>query len=321
LQRLGADVTGYALPPSTDPSLFQVANVASGMKSVLADIRDLPRLTQEIVKSDPEVVFHLAAQPLVRASYMDPVETYSTNVLGTVNLFEAVRACSSVRAVVNITSDKAYENREWVWGYRETDPMGGYDPYSSSKGCAELVTAAYRRSFNLPLASARAGNVIGGGDWSADRIVPDLWRAQRSGVPVALRYPQATRPWQHVLEPVAGYLDYAEALAAGSVPVRALNFGPPEENPVPVRAVAEAFQKAYGAPDAKGWTLAPGEHPKEAPTLAIDARLAASMLPWKPRLPAAEAIEWTARWYVAFDQSQDIRAFTEGQIAQFEDRR
>ncbi len=313
LQRLGADVTGYSLPPSTDPSLFHVANVASGMRSVLGDIRDLPRLTQEIAKADPEVVFHLAAQPLVRASYVDPVETYSTNVLGTVNLFEAVRACSAIRAVINITSDKAYENREWVWGYRETDPMGGYDPYSSSKGCAELVTAAYRRSFNLPLASARAGNVIGGGDWSADRLVPDILAALAHGQSIKIRNPQATRPWQHVLEPIRGYLGLAERLFEDRTAfAEGWNFGPDDESCQPVSVVVGESVRSWGG--GASWQSQAGEHPHEAGFLKLDSSKARARLGWSAKMGLHEAIRATIDWHRAWLAGSDMRSFTLLQI-------
>src|SRR3989338_6942999 len=219
LQSLGAEVTGFALTPPTNPSLFEVANVAGGMKSIIGDIRDLDALERAMKESNPEIVIHMAAQPLVRYSYVNPVETYATNVMGTVHLFEAVRKAGSVKAVVNITTDKCYENREWEWGYRENEPMGGYDPYSNSKGCAELVTSAYRLSFFNPvdyskhgvaLASVRAGNVIGGGDWAQDRLIPDIISAFSEGRPVVIRNPHAVRPWQHVLEPLRGYVTLAE---------------------------------------------------------------------------------------------------------------
>jgi CDP-glucose 4,6-dehydratase len=215
LQSMGAQVVGYALAPLTNPNLFEVANIGNGMTSIIGDIRDLDLVQAVFADHKPEIVFHMAAQPLVRYSYQNPVDTYSTNVMGTVNVLEAVRNTPGVKSVVNITTDKCYENREWVWGYRENEPMGGYDPYSNSKGCAELVTAAYRNSYFHPdkykehgvaLASARAGNVIGGGDWAEDRLIPDIMRAITQGRPVNIRNPHATRPWQHVLEPLSGYL-------------------------------------------------------------------------------------------------------------------
>lgn len=324
LTRMGAEVTGFALAPETDPNLSVLLGIAANPRSVIGDIRAGAALAAVVARARPQVVLHMAAQALVRRSYTAPLDTFDVNVTGTLRVLEALRGSPGLEATIIVTSDKVYENDGTGRFFTEADRLGGSDPYSASKAACEIATASFARSFGRelggPVATARAGNVIGGGDWSADRIVPDLWRAHRAGLPVALRYPEATRPWQHVLEPVAGYLEYAEALAEGRITVRALNFGPPEENPVPVRAVAEAFQAAYGAPEARGWTQAPGEHPKEAPTLAIDARLAASLLPWRPRLPAAEAIQWTARWYAAFDRGEAMRPFTEAQIAAFEDR-
>ena len=231
LQTMGAKVTGFALAPPTSPSLFEAARVADGMTSIIGDIRDAAALKDALVAADSEIVLHMAAQPLVRASYDDPVGTYATNVMGTVHLLEAVRAAASVRACVVVTTDKCYENREWAWGYREDEPMGGFDPYSNSKGCSELVTSAYRRSFfqhsGIALGSARAGNVIGGGDWAADRLVPDILRAFEQNKPVVIRNPNATRPWQHVLEPLSGYLVLAERLYNdGQAFAEGWNFGP-----------------------------------------------------------------------------------------------
>lgn len=315
LQRLGAEVTGYALPPSTTPSLFSVANVAAEMNSVLGDIRDLDALKRVLEQSRPEIVFHMAAQPLVRASYADPIETYSTNVLGTVNLFEAIRAQGSVKAVVNVTSDKAYENREWVWGYRETDPMGGYDPYSSSKGCAELVTAAYRRSFGLPVASVRAGNVIGGGDWSPDRLVPDVLAALAANRPIEIRNPAATRPWQHVLEPLRGYLAVAERVFddAGRYG-EAWNFGPDDASCQPVSVVVEESVKAWGLESA--WRSQAGVHPHEAGYLKLDSSKARAELGWAPKLTLPASIRLTTDWYRAWLSGADMRSFTLLQIDQ-----
>lgn len=316
LQRLGASVTGYALPPSTTPSFFSVANVAADMNSVLGDIRDLHALQQALEQSQAEIVFHMAAQPLVRASYANPIETYSTNVLGTVNLFEASRSQGSVRAVVNVTSDKAYENREWLWGYRETDPMGGYDPYSSSKGCAELVTAAYRRSFGLAVASVRAGNVIGGGDWSSDRLVPDVLAALASNRPIEIRNPVATRPWQHVLEPLRGYLTVAERLFGE--PARfaeGWNFGPEDASCQPVSVIVEEFVKAWG--QEASWRTQAGEHPHEASYLKLDSSKARAELGWVPKLSLQASIRLTTDWYRAWLSGADMRSFTFLQIEQY----
>ena len=240
LQSMGAPVVGYALAPPTNPSLFEVAEVGRGMTSVIGDIRDLEHLCAVFAEHKPEIVIHMAAQPLVRYSYIEPVETYSTNVMGTVNLLEAVRGTDSVKAVVNVTSDKCYENREWVWNYRENEAMGGYDPYSNSKGCAELVTAAYRNSYfhsekykehGVALASGRAGNVIGGGDWAGDRLIPDIMRAITQNLAVNIRNPHAIRPWQHVLEPLSGYLMLAQKLyEEGAAYAEGWNFGPSDED-------------------------------------------------------------------------------------------
>lgn len=315
LQRLGAEVAGYALVPSTKPSMFLAANVESGMRSVIGDIRDLVSLQRALTESRAEVVFHMAAQPLVRQSYRDPVETYSTNVLGTVNLFEAVRTLGTVQAVINVTSDKAYENREWVWGYRETDPMGGYDPYSSSKGCSELIAAAYRRSFKLPLASVRAGNVIGGGDWSPDRLVPDVLAALAARRTVEIRNPSATRPWQHVLEPLRGYLTVAERVFAD--PERyseGWNFGPDDSSCQPVSAVVQECVQAWGG-EAK-WLAQSGEHPHEAGFLKLDSSKARSLLAWSPRLSLRESVRATVEWRRAWIGGADMRSFTLLQIDQ-----
>ena len=257
LQSMGAEVSGYALPPSTNPSLFEKASVSRGMASShLADIRDLDILKSALQETHPEIVFHLAAQPLVRHSYANPVETYATNVMGTVHLLEAIRTTAGVRAVVNITTDKCYENREWVWGYRENDPLGGHDPYSSSKGCSELVTSAYRNSFfdakgysrhGVALASARAGNVIGGGDWAMDRLVPDMIRAFSKGEAVVIRSPHAIRPWQHVLEPLWGYLTLAERLwEQGPAFAESWNFGPYDGDAKPVQWIFQRLVEQCG---------------------------------------------------------------------------
>ncbi len=256
LQSMDAQVVGYALAPPTNPSLFEVAEVAKGMTSIIGDIRDLEHLRRVFAEHKPEIVIHMAAQPLVRYSYIEPVETYSTNVMGTVNLLEAVRSTGSVKAVVNVTSDKCYENREWVWGYRENEAMGGYDPYSNSKGCAELVTSAYRNSYFHPekygthgvaIASGRAGNVIGGGDWAGDRLIPDIVRAIMQGKPVNIRSPHAIRPWQHVLEPLSGYLVLAQKLyEEGAAYAEGWNFGPNDEDAKPVQWIVEKLTQGLG---------------------------------------------------------------------------
>jgi CDP-glucose 4,6-dehydratase len=325
LQQLGAQVTGYALAPPTNPSLFEVAQVAQGMKSVIGDIRDGAMLTNAMRLAAPDIVIHMAAQPLVRRSYVDPVETYSTNVMGTVNLLEAVRRISSVRAVVNVTTDKCYENKEWVWGYRESEPMGGFDPYSSSKGCAELVTAAYRNSFfnsskysehKVALAAARSGNVIGGGDWAADRLVPDILRAIEAGQSVNIRNPHATRPWQHVLEPLSGYLALAEKLyLQGPAFAEAFNFGPAEEDAKPVQWIVEQVTQRWG--EGAAWHLDGGTHPHEAHYLKLDCSKARAALNWRPRWHLDQALHVIIVWYKAYSahqSSQDMRTLCIQQI-------
>jgi CDP-glucose 4,6-dehydratase len=321
---MGAVVSGFALNPPTQPNLFEQAMVGIGMTSIIGDIRDLEHLRITLADCQPEVVFHLAAQPLVCHSYQDPVETYSTNVMGTVHLFEAVRQASGVRVVVNVTSDKCYENREWVWGYRENEPMGGNDPYSSSKGCAELVTAAWRTSFFPPedfarhgvaLASARAGNVIGGGDWAPDRLVPDAIMAWHRRERVTLRSPAAIRPWQHVLEPLRGYLQLAERLYAdGPTMGGGWNFGPREEDARPVAWLVERLAALWGADVA--WTQAEGMQPQEAQTLKLDIAKSRAQLGWTPQWELDRALAETALWYRVWDQGGDLRAITLSQIAE-----
>jgi CDP-glucose 4,6-dehydratase len=313
LKALDADVTGYALAPSTSPSLFETARVGEGLRSVIGDIRDLAHLKKIFAEARPEILIHMAAQPLVRASYVDPVETYSTNVQGTVNVFEAARGTPTLRAIVNVTSDKAYENREWAWGYRETDPMGGHDPYSSSKGCAELVAAAYRRSFKLPLASARAGNVIGGGDWSADRLVPDILKALAAGQPVEIRNPAAIRPWQHVLEPLRGYLLLAERVHEHPTEfAEGWNFGPRDEDCQPVSSIVSTLVESWGGKAA--WRAQPGEHPHEAGYLKLDSSKARARLGWRPKTSLAEGLALTAEWHRAWLAGEDMNSLTLRQI-------
>jgi CDP-glucose 4,6-dehydratase len=325
LQQLGAEVTGYALAPPTNPSLFDVAQVAQGMTSVIGDIRDGAMLENAMRQAAPDIVIHMAAQPLVRRSYVDPVETYSTNVMGTVHLLESVRQTPSVRAVVNVTTDKCYENKEWVWGYRENEPMGGFDPYSSSKGCAELVTAAYRNSFfnaakhaehQVAIATARAGNVIGGGDWAEDRLIPDILRAIQNGQSVNIRNPHATRPWQHVLEPLSGYLALAEKLyAEGPAFAEAFNFGPAEEDAKPVQWIVEQLTQSWG--EGASWHLDGGTHPHEAHYLKLDCSKARATLGWVPRWHLSQALQAIIVWHKAHSAlkgSQDMRALCLQQI-------
>jgi CDP-glucose 4,6-dehydratase len=326
LQSKGANVVGYALTPPTNPSLFEVANVSSGMTSIIGDIRDLAHLQTVFTEYEPEIVIHMAAQPLVRYSYIEPVETYSTNVMGTVNLLEAVRQTKTVKAVVNVTTDKCYENREWAWGYRENEAMGGFDPYSSSKGCAELVTSAYRNSYFHPekyqthgvaIATGRAGNVIGGGDWAEDRLIPDTMRAIVSGRPVNIRSPHSIRPWQHVLEPLSGYLLLAQRLyEEGSAFAEAWNFGPNDDDAKPVDWILDKLTKAWG--DGASWKLDKGEHPHEAHYLKLDCSKAKSQLLWQPKWSLATAIEEICVWHKAYAAGADMQAMCWQQIKQYE---
>jgi len=275
LQHMGAQVKGFALNPPSTPSLFECAKVASGMQSDIGDIRDREAIASSMRAFNPDILIHMAAQPLVRLSYREPVETYATNVMGTLHVFEAARQCPNLRAIVNITTDKCYENREWEWGYRENEPMGGHDPYSNSKGCAELVTSAYRKSFfSAPgtpaLASVRAGNVIGGGDWAEDRLIPDILKAFENKQPVVIRNPLATRPWQHVLEPLRGYFMLAEQLYSDEKKqfAEGWNFGPIEDDAKPVQWIVERLVKHWG--NGASWQLDGGEHPHEANYLKLD---------------------------------------------------
>ena len=318
LQQLGADVTGYSLPPPTDPSLFELANVADDMQDIRGDVRDLESLKKALKASQAEIVIHMAAQPLVRNSYRFPVETYATNVMGTVHLLEAARLQEKVRVVLNITSDKCYESREDLRGCREHDPMGGHDPYSSSKGCAELVTTAYRNSYyrsDKVLASARAGNVIGGGDWATDRLVPDIIRAVMTGGTVYLRNPHAIRPWQHVLEPLSGYLMLIERLYIDGQPfAEGWNFGPAEEDERPVEWIAQEITALW---DGLKWEKDNASHPHEAHCLRLDCSKAHKRLEWAPRLTLTEALKWTVAWYKDKIAGADIRLITETQIKNF----
>jgi len=323
LQSMDAQVVGYALAPPTEPSLFEVAGVGAGMTSVIGDILDLEHLRSVFAEHKPEIVIHMAAQPLVRYSYAEPVETYSTNVMGTVNLLEAVRGTPGVKAVVNVTTDKCYENREWAWGYRENEAMGGYDPYSSSKGCAELVTAAYRNSFfnsatfnvkhSTAIASARAGNVIGGGDWAEDRLIPDIMRAITQGRSVTIRNPHAIRPWQHVLEPLSGYLKLAQKLyEEGAAYAEGWNFGPNDEDAKPVQWIVEQLTQSWG--EGASWLLDGGEHPHEAHYLKLDCSKAKGRLDWHPRWHLDEALKRIVDWQKQYLYGRDMRAVTIEQI-------
>lgn len=320
LQSLGAEVHGYALAPPTEPNLFTVAEVRKGMaNSVIADIRDIDKLRVAMQVAQPEIVFHLAAQPLVRYSYVQPVETYAVNVMGTVHLLEAIRATPTVKAVVNVTTDKCYENREWDWGYRENEPMGGFDPYSSSKGCAELITAAYRRSFleaaGVSIGSARAGNVIGGGDWAEDRLIPDFLRAMDKAEVLSIRSPHSTRPWQHVLEPLSGYLTLAECLyVPGGEFAGAWNFGPVDDDARPVQWIVERLSEMRS--DVK-WQLDASLQPHEANYLKLDSSKARNQLHWQPRWRLHTALRKTIDWHEAWKHAKDMRSTTLAQIAEY----
>lgn len=325
LQSLGAEVTGYALAPPTEPSLFIQAGVSELVTSVIADIRDLDCLKREMQKASPDIVIHMAAQPLVRDSYKIPVETYATNVMGTVHLLEAVRSTPSVRAVVNVTTDKVYENREWAWGYRENEPFGGYDPYSNSKGCSELVTAAYRSSYFNPkdydshgvaLGSARAGNVIGGGDWAGDRLIPDIIRAILAKEPVQIRNPHAIRPWQHVLEPLSGYMLLAERLfEAGPEFAEGWNFGPADEDAKPVEWLVKRLCEQWG--EGACYEIDKGEHPHEAHYLKLDCSKARMNLGWQAKWSLGRTLESIVDWTKVYIKGGDLRAECLEQIGDY----
>lgn len=328
LNRLGALVRGYALDPYTQPNLFELAAVSDTLEDVRGDIRDLGNLQNCMAGFAPEVVFHLAAQPIVRRGYTDPVGTYTTNVMGTVHVLEAVRKTPGVRAVVCVTTDKCYENQGWLWPYRESDRLGGYDPYASSKACAEIVCAAYRSSFfprerlpehHVAISTARAGNVIGGGDWADDRLIPDLIRGFYSGKPVLIRSPKAIRPWQHVLDPLHGYLILAEKLLSPDVPTApSYNFGPADEEVWPVEQVANKIVNIWGK--GASWTRDSNPSVHEDHVLRLDASKARAELGWKPRLGTEAALEWTVDWYRAWKQGDNVGEFTSKQIADYERR-
>lgn len=325
LQEMGAIVKGYSLPAPTTPSLFEEAKVWSGISTEEGDIRDFTHLREVIHNFKPEIVFHMAAQPLVRLSYHEPMETYSTNVMGTVYLLEAVKQVGGVKAVVNITSDKCYENREWVWGYRENEAMGGYDPYSNSKGCAELVAASYRQSFfnkdnydqhGCALASVRAGNVIGGGDWADDRLIPDMLNAFSNNEKVEIRSPHAIRPWQHVLEPLSGYITIAEHLyEKGPEFAEAWNFGPKEEDAKPVEWIVERLTQLWGE-DAE-WYLSEGEHPHEAHYLKLDCSKAKMRLNWQPVWDLNTTLDKIVNWQKAWINKEDMQKYTINEIKEY----
>ncbi|MBO3762251.1 CDP-glucose 4,6-dehydratase [Ciceribacter sp. L1K22] len=321
LEHLGANVSGIALQPDQAPAMYGLVGDWGGQAHRICDVRDASGLTDMVKRAEPEIIFHLAAQSLVRRSYREPALTFAINVGGTVNLLDAVLSCGSVRTVVVATTDKVYAENANGAPYLESDPLGGKDPYSASKAAAEIVCESYRDSFmanaGIRLATARSGNVIGGGDWSEDRLVPDAVRAFGDGKPLALRYPEATRPWQHVLEPLGGYLAYAQALteARHDVP-SAINFGPDPRNVATVGELADELASVWGIRN--GWIPAEGPHPPEARQLSLDSTLADRSLGWRSRLDRAQTIQWTCGWYKAMLSGADMRAFTIRQIAAYE---
>jgi CDP-glucose 4,6-dehydratase len=326
LQSLGAEVIGYALEPPTQPSLFELAAIGKHMISIKGDVRDYAYLKKIMSHNQPEIIIHMAAQSLVRHSYAYPIETYETNVMGTVNVLEAIRFTKSVRVVVIVTSDKCYQNREWPWGYRENEPMGGYDPYASSKGCAELITSAYRSSFfpkeqygqhGVAIASVRAGNVIGGGDWADDRLIPDIMRSFLNNNPVLIRNPHAIRPWQHVLDPLNGYLSLVERLWKDGVKyAEAWNFGPNNEESKTVSWIVETMVRLWG--DGARWGLDADAHPHEAHYLKLDSSKARNQLPWIPKIELSKALDQIITWYKCYQQGDDVRRITQTEIGHFE---
>lgn len=323
LQELGAIVTGYSNSIPTEPSLFKIANVDEGMQSVIADVRDLDKLKETISNFEPEIVLHLAAQSLVQDSYSKPLETFSTNVMGTVNLFEAVKTCQSVKVVINVTSDKCYEEKEINRGFKETDPLGGYDPYSSSKGCSELVTTAYRNSFfnkkkksGIVLASVRAGNVIGGGDWAKDRLIPDIMKGILKNEAIKIRNPNFIRHWQHVLDPLNGYMILAEKLwDEGEKFAESWNFGPIEDNAKPVSWILEKFNEYWE----KGieWKIDNNEYNHENKFLKLDSSKSNTKLGWNSKIKLEMAIELIVEWYTKFKNGENMKEVSKEQIRYF----
>jgi len=325
LHLLGAKITGYALQPPTNPSLFLEAHIDKLVHSVIGDIRDLDTLTASMQKARPEIVIHMAAQPLVRESYKKPVDTFQVNIMGTVHLLEAVRSCSSVKAVVNVTTDKCYENREWLWGYRENDRLGGYDPYSNSKACSELVTAAYRNSYfpskqytehGVAVATARAGNVIGGGDWAADRLIPDVVRALIANEPVKIRNPQAIRPWQYVLEPLNGYLLLAQRLCEDGIDFgESWNFGPDDAEAKPVEWIVQRLCNKWGS--GATYTVDSSNHPHEAHYLKLDCSKAKGQLGWQSKWDLQYSLEKIVDWVQAWKAGRDLQTVCLQQITDY----
>jgi len=322
LQRLGANLTGLALAPPTTPSLFETGKVADGMNSCIGDIRDRAFVEKVFSDSNPEIVIHMAAQPLVLYSYDNPVETYETNVMGTVHVLESCRQGKSVRAAIMVTSDKCYENKEWLWGYRENEAMGGHDPYSNSKGCSELVASAYRQSYfggdksKVRLATARAGNVIGGGDWAADRLIPDFMKSIMDNKPVVIRSPRSIRPWQHVLEPLCGYLSLAEELYNNKGFDEGWNFGPYESDAKEVEWIVKRIAERWG--EGAEWRLDDKQHPHEANYLKLDCTKSRTKLDWQPRLDLSTTLDWIVSWYQHYQNKSDMHEVTVQEIARFE---
>ncbi len=327
LTHMGAQVLGFSLAPETEPNLSVLTSLSDGLHSIIGDIRDKATLERVFEEFSPEIVLHLAAQALVRQSYTDPIQSFSTNVIGTLNVLEAASSCRSVRCTLVVTTDKCYENREWLWAYREDEALGGHDPYSASKACTEIATSAWRSSLrdmkqfdrnNAPLyiATARAGNVFGGGDWAADRLVPDFFRATFAGDELVIRNPSARRPWQHVLEPLSGYLLLAETLWDGKSE-EAWNFGPSLDDIQPVSFILEHLFGENAEKPGKGWRLAEGSQPHEASFLALDASKARFELGWRPRIPLSVGLAWTSEWYNRHHSGESARALTLEQISRF----
>lgn len=320
LQNMGAIVKGYALTPVTTPNLFTEAKVADKIESEIGDIRHFEQLQSSIAYFNPDILIHMAAQPLVRLSYKEPLATYETNVMGTVKVLEAARYCQNLRSVVSVTTDKCYENKEWLWGYREDEAMGGYDPYSSSKGCAELVTSAYRRSFmqekGIGVATARSGNVIGGGDWSEERLIPDILKAFEEEQAVIIRNPKSTRPWQHVLEPLSGYLALAQKLYESPQEyAEAWNFGPQDEDAKPVDWILDKMVAKW--PKHALWQLDDNAHPHEAGFLKLDISKAKSRLHWQPTWNLEQTLERIIQWHQAWLNKEDMQVFCLNEIQEY----
>ena len=317
LKSLGAEVCGYSLAPETSPNLFENLQLGGQITSILGDIADLPSFEKTLREFQPEIIFHLAAQSLVRRSYREPVQTYQTNVIGTVNILEAIRHSDSVKAAVIITTDKVYENKEWLWAYRENERLGGFDPYSNSKACAELAVSAYQNSFfaksDILIATARAGNVIGGGDWCEDRLIPDVFRSLVLGEKLSIRNPYSIRPWQFVLEPLSGYLTLAEKLFSGDKNyVGAWNFGPRDEDTQTVGWILEEIRQIWNEP--VNWEIDQGEQPHEARLLKLDSTKAKIELKWLPKLSLVEGLKLTTEWYRGFRDKQDLIELTKNQL-------